>query len=91
MHGLDDNLVHPREAVALDERLRAAGVPAMCRLYEGTGHLFIIGAMSVPLRLSADTLTDVKQFVDTTMATRTGTKLEFGAPCTSWQGRKGII
>lgn len=88
VHGLDDNLVHPREAVALDERLRAAGVPVECRLYEGAGHIFIVGAMSVPLRFSANTLADVREFIDTTVAAGTGSKPEFDAPCTSVKGRQ---
>jgi acetyl esterase/lipase len=88
VHGLDDNMVHPGEAVALEEKLRAAGVPVDCRLYEGAGHVDIVAALSVPLRFSANTLTDVRQFIDTTVAARTGSMPDFHAPCASVKGRK---
>ena len=88
VHGLDDNLVHPRDAVAMDEKLSAAGVPVACRLYAGAGHIDIMAALSVPLRFSANTLTDVRQFIDTTTAAPAGSKPDFDAPCTSVKGRK---
>jgi acetyl esterase/lipase len=88
VHGLDDNMVHPREAVAFNEKLRAAGVPVSCRLYTGAGHMEPVAALSVPFRPFSSTLTDVRDFVDRTVAAGIGSKPEFGAPCTSVKDRK---
>jgi acetyl esterase/lipase len=63
LHGLEDNMVHPRDVVNFDEQLRAAGVPVDCRLYAGAGHIMAIGAMSLPLRATAGTLADVREFI----------------------------
>jgi acetyl esterase/lipase len=88
VHGLDDNMVHPQEAVDMDEKLRAAGVPVACYLYEGNGHVDVILALSVPFRLSAGTLADVRQFVDGTVAGGIGPRPALSAPCNSVKGRK---
>ncbi len=67
VHGLDDNLVHPRDAVAMDEKLSAAGVPVACRLYAGAGHIDISGgAVRAVALLGRTRLTDVgERFIDT--------------------------
>ena len=88
VHGLDDNMVHPREAVAFSEKLRAAGVPVSCRLYTGAGHMEPVAVLSVPFRPFSSTLTDVRDFVDRTVAAGIGSKPELGAPCTSVKDRK---
>jgi acetyl esterase/lipase len=88
IHGLDDNMVHPREAVDLDEALRAAGVPVECHLYLGAGHMAPVAALSLPLRPFSGTLADVRQFIDRTVATGVGSKPEFDGVCTSVKGRK---
>jgi acetyl esterase/lipase len=88
LHGLDDNLVHPHEAVDFDESLRAAGVPVECRLYEHAGHISIVAAMSLPLRIQADTLGDVRQFIERTVAAGSVSKPGESAPCPSLRGRK---
>jgi acetyl esterase/lipase len=88
VHGLDDNMVHPRDAVDFDAKLRAAGVPVECRLYEGVGHAYAVAALSLPLRATANTLADVRRFIDRTMAAGVGSKPEMGAPCGDVRGRK---
>lgn len=88
VHGLDDNMVHPREAVHFDARLRASGVPVACRLYASAGHVDVVAALSLPWRFAASTLTDVRQFIDSAVAAGTGSKPEFDAPCVSVKGRK---
>ncbi len=88
VHGLDDNMVHPQEAVDFDAKLRALGVPMECRLYAGVGHVEAMFAMSLPLRASGPTLADVREFIDRTMAAGVGSKPEMGAPCADVRGRK---
>jgi acetyl esterase/lipase len=88
VHGLEDNMVHPQEAVDFDEKLRALGIPVECRLYEGAGHIEAVASLSLPLRATANTLADVREFIDRTMATRVGTTPAAGAPCASVRGRK---
>ena len=88
VHGLDDLMVHPREAVDFDQLLRAAGVPVECRLYLGAGHTDPIAALSWPMRPVAATLADVREFIDRTVAAGVGSKPEFDMPCTSVEGRK---
>ena len=88
VHGYDDNMVHPQEAVDFDAKLRAAGVPVECRLYTEVGHVYAVASLSLPLRSTANTLSDVRQFIDRTMATGTGSKVETGAPCVDLRGRK---
>ena len=88
VHGLDDNMVHPREAVDFNERLRAAGVPVDCRLYTGAGHMVPVAALSLPMRPFAGTLADVREFIDRTVAAGVGSKPEFDASCASVKDRK---
>ena len=88
VHGLDDNMVHPQEAVDFDAKLRALGVPMECRLYAGVGHVEAMFAMSLPLRASGHTLADVRQFIDRTVAAGVGVKPGMGAPCADVRGRK---
>ena len=88
VHGLDDYMIHPQEAVDFDEKLRAAGVPVECRLYRDAGHTATVAALSLPLRASASTLADVRGFIDRTMAAGVGSKPEMGAPCPGVRGRK---
>jgi hypothetical protein len=88
VHGLDDNMVHPREAVAFDEKLRAAGVAVECRLYPDTGHVAPVAALSLPMRPAATTLADVKQFIEATLSTGIASRPELSAPCIGLKGRK---
>jgi hypothetical protein len=74
--------------VDFDEKLRALGIPVECRLYADTGHVEAVAALSVPLRATANTLADVRAFIDRTMAAGVGSKSEAGEPCASLRGRK---
>ena len=88
LHGLDDNMVHPQEAVDIDEKLRAAGVPVECHLYESTGHVAPVTALSFTLRMEATTLADVREFIDRTVAAGVGSKPVMNTPCNSVRDRK---
>jgi acetyl esterase/lipase len=68
LHGTDDVLVPPYEAVSLDLKLRAAGVHVECHFYDETTHFDVIAAFSLPLRIEAPSLHDVRSFIDRTMA-----------------------
>jgi acetyl esterase/lipase len=59
-----DSVVDPqRNTRRLAERLRAAGVPVVLKLYEGVNHLTLAGAFARPLRGLAPVLQDVADFV----------------------------
>jgi acetyl esterase/lipase len=88
LHGLDDYLVHPREVVDIDEKLRAAGVPVECHLYESAGHTEPVAAFSLTLRMEANTLADVRRFIDRVVATGAGTQPDMRQPCNSVRDRK---
>ncbi|WP_408647821.1 alpha/beta hydrolase [Xenophilus arseniciresistens] len=61
----DDPLVSPeRNAQAMAQRLRAAGVPVTLRLYPRASHVTLIGALAWPLRWAGPVLDDVRAFVD---------------------------
>jgi acetyl esterase/lipase len=68
LHGTNDYLVYPREAIDLDTLLRAAGVRSECRIYDGASHLDVVAAFSLPFRAEAPSLADVAQFIDRTVA-----------------------
>jgi acetyl esterase/lipase len=68
LHGIGDNMVHATDAVEFDRKLRAAGVPVECHLYEGASHFNIVAAFSIPMRDDAPTLADVTRFIDRTLA-----------------------
>ncbi|GGD46433.1 alpha/beta hydrolase fold domain-containing protein [Erythrobacter arachoides] len=61
--GADDQTVRPRNSHALAQRLRAAGVLAEVREYEGVGHINILLSLSRPLRGRATTLDDASAFI----------------------------
>lgn len=88
VHGLDDYMVHPQEAADFDVKLRAAGVPVECRFYADVGHTETVASLSLPLRSSANTLVDVREFIDRTVTTGVRSRPETGAPCPSVRGRK---
>lgn len=67
LHGLNDGMVRPTEAVAFDGKLRAAGVPVECHIYPDVGHFDIVSAFSVALRGSANSLQDVTRFIERVM------------------------
>jgi acetyl esterase/lipase len=81
LHGTDDYMVHPLQAVQMDLKLRSAGVRVECRIYEGRTHFDIVAAFSLPLRVEAPSLTDVRRFIDGTMAAPHLTRVDPGTPC----------
>ena len=67
LHGTNDYLVHPRDAVALDQRLRAAGAHVECHLYDRVSHMATVAAFSIPMRTLSPSLADVRDFIDRTV------------------------
>jgi acetyl esterase/lipase len=63
LHGLDDEVVRPRNSEALAARLRELGTPVELRLYPGVGHIDIVAALSTTLRGRAPTFADLNAFV----------------------------
>lgn len=60
-----DKLVDPqRNAVALGNRLKAAGVPTEVKLYDRVGHVTLAAALAAPLRWLAPVLDDVAAFIN---------------------------
>jgi acetyl esterase/lipase len=58
-----DGTVDPRRnTVQLGERLRAVGVAAKTRLYEGVSHVTIVGALATPLSFLAPVRGEVAAF-----------------------------
>ena len=64
LSGDADGVVDPRNSTVLAARQRAAGGEAAARLYEGLGHIRIVGALSSPLRNSAPVLEDILSFIE---------------------------
>ena len=83
IHGLEDPTIHPREAVHMDALLRAAHVPVECRIYD-TGHMGTALSFSPLFRFEANTLADVREFIDRTMSG--GTRAASSA-CADIRGR----
>jgi acetyl esterase/lipase len=61
--GLDDDTVAPRNTTDLAARIRAKGGRVETLLYQGVGHISIIGAFASPLRWVAPVLDDTVAFV----------------------------
>lgn len=68
LHGLDDEVVRPRNSEALVARLRDLGTPVDLRLYPDVGHINIVAALSTTLRRQAPTFADLAAFVRRTAA-----------------------
>ncbi len=64
VNGSDDDIVVPRNIHRLQELLRAEGVKAVTREYEGLGHAATLLGLARPLRWRADVLGDVTVFFD---------------------------
>lgn len=89
LHGTNDYLVYPREAIDLDKLLRAAGVSSECHIYDGATHGDLVTAFSLPFRRDAPSLADVAKFIDRTVALdRTTASRSAGTPCTELDPRK---
>lgn len=60
--GADDDLVFPRNTIALAKRLRGVSVPVTEKIYPGVSHSGILLALTVPLRSRAPVLADMLDF-----------------------------
>jgi len=63
IHGAMDALVSPWNSRNLAGALGALGVPVILKLYSGIGHGDTVGALSLPARRRAATLSDIADFV----------------------------
>ncbi|MDF1601704.1 alpha/beta hydrolase [Mesorhizobium sp. YIM 152430] len=63
LHGSSDRTVEAEDSRILAQALRAAGNRAEVRIYDGVGHINIVGAIASPLRGQASTLADISNFV----------------------------
>jgi acetyl esterase/lipase len=89
LHGTNDYLVYPREAIDLDTSLRAAGVRSECHIYDGATHTDVVAAFSLPFRMEAPSLADVSQFIERTVASGAAAALPAaGVPCPELAPRK---
>lgn len=64
LQGRDDWIVRVKEAVHLDQKLRAVGVPVECHVYDAVDHFELVSALSVPFRSDAPSLQDVSRFIN---------------------------
>jgi len=64
LQGTDDYIVRVKEAVHLDQKLRAVDVPVECHIYDAVDHFKVVSALSVPFRGDAPSLQDVSRFID---------------------------
>jgi acetyl esterase/lipase len=62
-HGTDDELVEPRDATILCERMRAVGGRCEAKLYPGLNHADLIATFSPLFRKKAPVLDDVTAFL----------------------------
>lgn len=61
--GAEDDIVRPRNSVALDAALKRAGASSELKIYPGIGHIGILLALSKPFRGKADVLGDATAFL----------------------------
>ena len=61
--GTADTTVRPDNTTRLASRIRSRGGPVEARLYDGVGHIEIVGAIAASLRLLAPTLPDCLSFL----------------------------
>jgi acetyl esterase/lipase len=66
LHGTFD--IYPQHVLALEEKLLAAGRHVECHIYKDVGHTETITAFSWPLRATAPSLSDVRRFIDRSVA-----------------------
>jgi acetyl esterase/lipase len=88
VHGLEDDMIHPQEVVDMAAELRAAAVPVECRIYD-VGHFGTVLALSPALRAEADTLADVREFIDRTVSGAASGTAAPGDACPSVSERWG--
>lgn len=63
LHGTDDGTVLPRNSQRLAAAVNAAGGQATVKLYDGVGHVRIVGALQYRLRFLAPVLDDMDGFL----------------------------
>jgi acetyl esterase/lipase len=68
IHGTADGMVPAQQADLLTQALSGLGVPVDCRIYNGASHFDTVAAFSLPMRVEAPTLADVREFIDRTIA-----------------------
>jgi acetyl esterase/lipase len=66
LHGSADDLVRVRNSTSLDQKLRAAGIVSILKIYEGASHRDLVLSLSTWSRSSAPVLGDVTQFIKDT-------------------------
>ncbi len=64
LHGDGDGTVYPLNTERMAEQLRAAGAPVETRIYEGTGHIGIILALTPLFRGNGPVLSDTLAFIE---------------------------
>jgi hypothetical protein len=69
-------MVAAQQADLLTQALSGLGVPVDCRIYDGASHFDTVAAFSLPMRVEAPKLADVRSFIDRTTAGAAPT-----APC----------
>lgn len=63
LHGSADKTVFPKNAIALDKALKAAGATSTLKIYVGVSHADIMLALSTWMRDKAPTLKDATEFM----------------------------
>ncbi len=63
IHGLSDNTVVVNHSQNLADKLRAHGVAAKTRFYQGNGHVAVVASLSLPLRHWTPAFADTLDFL----------------------------
>lgn len=69
LSGDADGVVDPRNSTVLAAQQREAGGEAEARLYDGLGHIRIVGALSSPFRNTAPVLENILEFIEANRST----------------------
>lgn len=64
MHGKDDQRVETLDTRLLTKKIQAAGGPVTMKLYEDTGHVWMIASLAWPLRPFSNVLEDIAVFIE---------------------------
>lgn len=70
LHGDADQSVYPKNSRHLAQKVSQAGGPVSLKIYEGLGHIRIIGNLALPLRWTSPQLEDIDAFIRETLADR---------------------
>jgi acetyl esterase/lipase len=63
LHGTADDVVRPRNAIVLADKLKALGAPVTLKLYPGKSHVDLAKGLSRPFRRSVPVLADAANFL----------------------------